>query len=127
MTGFGMAEVPRQVAITASPTGAQILLGDTDVSEAIDGYQIEQRAGHPPTVVLYTQPGSPTAFQGLARVVVAEPAGTPGETIAGFLSAIDPAALDAAVLDRTDLDGGRHELTAAMLRTLADWALGKAV
>jgi hypothetical protein len=127
VSGFGMAEEPRQVTVTTSPTGAQITLDDQDVSAALDGYQIEQRSGQPAIVVLFARADNQTVFDGVARVAVAEPAGSPADAIDTFLAAIDPAALDAAVLDRSDLDGGRHELTAALLRQLREWATGQQV
>jgi hypothetical protein len=37
---------------------------------------------------------------------------------------LDPAAVQRAALDRTDLSGGKHEITEAILKQIADWARG---
>lgn len=120
---MSMGEQPRQVSITAGPASAQIVLDGVDVSKDVAGYQVQQQAGQTPMVVLFPQSDA-VVFEGMATVAVAEQA-PPGEAIAAFLGGIDPAALDAKVLDGADLDGGPHELTAAMLKQLAAWALGK--
>lgn len=122
--GMSMGDEPRQVAITATATGAKVVVDGVDMSKSLAGYDIQHRATHAPVVVLY--PKAPNAmFDGLATVVVAEQA-PPGEAIAAFLSGIDPAALDAATLDR-DLDGSSNELTRAMLQQLTEWARGEGI
>jgi hypothetical protein len=45
--------------------------------------------------------------------------------VAEFLSGLDPAQLQSAALNRNDLDGSATEITAAILKTLADWAQGR--
>lgn len=122
--GMSMGNVPRQVTITTSGVTAQIVVDGNDLSKALTGYQIEQRAGQPPVIVLFARPVADGAlFDGMATVAVGTET-PPGEAIAEFLGAIDPAALDRAVFDR-DLDGSHGELTKAMLEQLAEWALGK--
>lgn len=121
---MSMSDEPRQVTITATTTGAQVVIGGADLSKDIVGYDIRQRAGQPPVMVLHAKLGSAAVFEGLAHVVVADES-APGEVIAAFVSAVDPGALERAALDRDDLDGSKHELTVAMLATLADWAKGK--
>ncbi|MFE7760627.1 hypothetical protein [Streptomyces sp. NPDC057438] len=64
-------------------------------------------------------------FEGLAHIVIGDPPG-PGPAAAAFLSAISPAELEKAALDRHDLmDGRPHELTRATLALLREWALGQ--
>lgn len=124
MSTPSMGDTPRQVTITTSGSSAQVVVDGSDVSRSIDGYRIEHRAREMPVVVLIARHDADGAlFDGMATVAVGTET-PPGEAIAEFLGAIDPAALDRAVLDR-DLDGSHHELTTAMLQQLAEWALGK--
>lgn len=124
MSTPSMGDAPRQVTITANGPTAQIVVGGTDLSRSLSGYQIEHRAGQAPLVVLFARHDVDGAlFDGMATVAVASET-PPGDAIAEFLRAVDPVALDAAVLDR-NLDGSRHELTAALLQQLAEWAQGK--
>lgn len=118
-----MGDDTRPVTITTTGTTATITVNDTDMSNDLIGYDIQHRAGQPPLMVLHLKPGIDLHLEGVATVAVAQET-LPGELIAQFLDAIDPAALDAAILNR-DLDGGKHELTTAMLQQLADWAQGK--
>jgi hypothetical protein len=75
-----------------------------------------------PTLVLHTRQPAGTAFDGLARVAVAEQ--DPTAAVIAFLQSVDPAALEAAALNRDDLGPGRYDLTRAMLRQLIDCARG---
>ncbi|MGW5529388.1 hypothetical protein [Streptomyces xanthochromogenes] len=115
---------PSQVRITADGVTAHLEIESTDVTRMVRGYALEQQVGQPPTLALWLSPRADgTLFDGYARVGVAtEPT---GDTVAGFLANIDPAALERAALERDDLDGTRHELTRAMLGQLADWAQGR--
>ncbi|MEW2402132.1 hypothetical protein [Streptomyces sp. NPDC046862] len=77
-----------------------------------------------PSLILHTRQPAGAVFEGLATVAVAQPQDH-GDLIAQFLEAIDPAALQRAALDRKDLDGGKHGVTQAILRQLADWSQGR--
>ncbi|MEV4975517.1 hypothetical protein [Streptomyces scopuliridis] len=125
MTGPSMGDAQRRISITSDPVSTRILLDDVDISRSVQGYTIEHRVMQPPVVVLYAHPCAGAAFDGMAHVAVAQPqAEDPGETVAGFLSNIDAATLERAALDRPDLGGGKHDVTRAILRQLADWAQG---
>lgn len=112
------------VRIEAQPFGARIAIDGQHIEEHVIAYQLEHniRDGLP-SLILHTREQDTVVWEGLARVAVAttEP---PGETMANFLAGIDPAALERAALDRPDLDGGKHEVTAAILRQLSEWARG---
>ncbi|MEU1078615.1 hypothetical protein ABZ404_39160 [Streptomyces sp. NPDC005878] len=119
----------RAVRITTDGFASSVMVGDTDLGDALRGYTLEHQAGQPPVLVLYRSiTTDPVLFEGMARVLVGEPpepADSPGDAIAAFLGSIDPAALENAALNRDDLGHDRYELTRAMLRQLADWAQGK--
>ncbi|MFD3336052.1 hypothetical protein ACFWV1_25910 [Streptomyces sp. NPDC058700] len=114
------------VQIDAQPGHVDIRIDAARLpSDQITGYVLEHDVTVAlPTLILHTRQPDHVQWQGLARVAVAERA-DPGPTVAEFLRAVDPAALERAALDRNDLDGSRHELTRAMLAQLTDWALGK--
>ncbi|MEU9703111.1 hypothetical protein [Streptomyces sp. NPDC047981] len=118
------ADAMRQIRITTDGVRAAVSLDGSDMSETLAGYTVEHRAGLPPQVILFPRPDHQVAFEGMARVVVAE-AADPGPTIVDFLRSINPAALDEAALNRDDLDGSSNELTKAMLAQLIDWAEGR--
>ncbi|MEU3656409.1 hypothetical protein AB0E67_27105 [Streptomyces sp. NPDC032161] len=120
-----MADEPRRVQITADGWAATITVDGSDISKSIQGYTLEHRTGQPPLLALYASPAAGTVFDGFAHVAVADAGQDDGQIVAAFLANIDPARLEAAALDRDDLDGTRHELTTAMLRQLADWAQGR--
>lgn len=120
--GFG--DEPRQITIHASGPKATVTVDGKDMSKSLAGYQIEHRVRQAPFVILFAAESHVVDFEGMAQVAVATET-PPGEAIASFLSGIDPAALSAAAMERDDLDGTRHEITAATLATLAEWALGK--
>lgn len=115
---------PRAVRINAGPGHATITLDGADLS-GVYAYSLQHDIREAlPLLVLHTTTPGGAAWEGMARVAVADPQ-PPREAIAGFLSGIDPAALEAAALERDDLDGSGHELTRAMLAQLADWATGR--
>ncbi|MFB7867355.1 hypothetical protein [Streptomyces sp. NPDC056069] len=118
------ADQPRRVEITADPWKSEVLVDGIDMAPRLRGYTLSHEVGQPPTVVLYAAPQHAASFTGFARVQVATP-DDPGPVIAEFLRAINPAALDQAVLQREDLDGSPNELTKAMLAQLVDWAEGR--
>ncbi|MFF2731780.1 hypothetical protein ACFVS9_28215 [Streptomyces sp. NPDC058008] len=125
MTAPSMADQPRHVRITADGVAAKVAIDGTDVSRSLQGYSLQHQVGAAPLLVLHTAPHQGLDFEGLAHVAVAAPEQADGDLVAAFLQNIDPAALERAALERDDLDGGRHELTVAMLRQLADWAQGR--
>ncbi|MFE7111762.1 hypothetical protein ACFU98_29460 [Streptomyces sp. NPDC057575] len=125
MSAPTMANEPRRVQITADGGMASITVDGSDISKAVQGYTLEHRAGQPPLLALYASPAAGTVFDGCAHVAVADPGQDDGQIVAAFIANIDPARLEAAALERDDLDGSRHELTRAMLQQLADWAQGR--
>ncbi|THA29184.1 hypothetical protein E6R18_25060 [Streptomyces sp. A1277] len=115
------------VSIDAQPGQAAIRLnGELIPSGQVTGYVLEHDvAAALPTLILHTRQPDHVQWQGLARVAVADPGQDAGQAVAAFLQGIDPGALERVALERDDLDGSSHELTVAMLRQLADWALGR--
>lgn len=117
-------EMARSVRIDAQPGSARIYLDEVDVSADVLAYEVRHDIHNAlPQLILHTRQPSGTLFQGLARVAVAHH--DPGQAIAEFLANIDPSALERAALYRDDLDPGKHGVTAAILKTLAEWALGQ--
>lgn len=114
------------VQIDAQPGQAAIRLnGELFPANQVTGYVLQHDVHAAlPTLVLHTRQPDSVQWAGLARVTVAAPEQDPGETIAAFLTSIDAAALQRAVLDRDDLDGSKNELTTGMLKQLAEWAQG---
>jgi hypothetical protein len=121
---MSMSDSPKRVTIVTDGAGAKITVGGVEISDAVISYQIEHNQGSLPTVLLVTRSPASELFDGLASVGVAV-AQAPAEMVAEFLTRVDPAILERAALDRTDLDGGKHEVTAAIMRTLTEWAQGK--
>ncbi len=113
------------VRIDAQPGHATISLNGTPLSAGqVVGYQLEHAiADSIPSLVLHTRQPDSIVWEGLARVAVAIHQ-DPGQAIADFVSGLDPAALQRAALDRDDLSGGKTEITEAVLRQIAEWALG---
>ncbi|MEZ7005673.1 hypothetical protein ACBR37_19360 [Streptomyces sp. AD55] len=127
-----MAEQPFEpqahgVRIEAQPGDATISLDGVPIPRGqVVGYSLEHDVANAlPILVLHTRQPDGAAWEGLARVAVADPQQDTGEQIAAFLANINPAALERAALERDDLADERYALTAAMLATLADWAQGK--
>ena len=125
MTVPSMADEPRHVRITADGVIGTVAIDGNNISKGLQGYNLEHRVGAAPLLVLYTAPHRGVDFEGYAHVAVADPERDDGEIIAAFLASIDAASLERAALNRDDLDGTSHELAAAMLAQLADWAQGK--
>lgn len=113
------------VRIEASPLGAKISIDGTPLPpDLVIGYELQHDIHNSfPMLVLHTRQRHGTVFDGMARVAVAE---TPdaGQAIADFVSQLDPAALQRAALDRDDLSGSKTEITEAVLKQIAEWALG---
>ncbi|WP_329203974.1 hypothetical protein [Streptomyces sp. NBC_01435] len=120
-----MADQPHRVHIAADNGAASVTVDGSDISKAVHGYTLEHRAGQPPLLALYASPAAGTVFDGFAHVAVADVGQDDGQIIAAFLANMDPVRLEAAALERDDLDGSRHELARAMLQQLADWAQGR--
>ncbi|MFB7738219.1 hypothetical protein ACFC08_28300 [Streptomyces sp. NPDC056112] len=115
------------VRIDAQPGAATITLDGTPLPAGqVTGYQLEHSiADALPMLILHTRQTDHVVWEGLARVAVADPQQDVGEQIAAFLANINPAALEGAAIERDDLADEKYALTAAMLRTLADWARGR--
>ncbi|MGP8301994.1 hypothetical protein ACTPOK_29555 [Streptomyces inhibens] len=112
------------VRITARGPKAAIEIDGQRVNPgALNGYTISHHEGEPAQVVLYSRDHAEAAFEGLARVAVADVL-NPGPAAAVFLSAIDAEELERTALARTDLGTGPHSLTQAMLTQLTEWARG---
>lgn len=112
------------VKITARAPKAAIEINGRRVGPgAFNGYAISHHEGESPQVVLSAGDYTEAAFEGLARVSVAE-ASDPGPAAAIFLAAIDAEELERAALARPDLGTGPQSLTQAMLLQLQEWAHG---
>jgi len=115
------------VRIDTQPGDATISLdGNLLPRGQVTGYVLQHDIHHNalPEIVLHTRQPAGVIFEGLATVAVAAPT-NPGDVIEQFLNGIDPAALERAALDRPDLQDGKHQVTAAILKQLADWAQGR--
>jgi hypothetical protein len=123
-----VTEIPSEpqahgVRIDAQPGHATIRIGDTPLpTDQVTGYSLHHDIQAAlPTLVLHTRQPAGAAFEGLARVAVADPRPA-SAVILEFLNCIDAEALENAALNRDDLRDGRYDLTRAMLRQLADAA-----
>ena len=115
------------VRIDAQPGSATIAIdGNTLPRGQVTGYTLHHSiADSLPALVLHTRQPDDNVWDGFARVAVAEPQQDDAATIAAFLAAVDPAALENAALNRDDLGNSKYDLTRAMLSQLADWARGE--
>ncbi|MFI8085936.1 hypothetical protein ACIF6L_34740 [Kitasatospora sp. NPDC086009] len=114
------------VVITSDGLSGSFHLNGADISKSVRGYGVRHLAGEPAQVVIYPKEGIGVVFDGLATVTVADDQPQDqADAVAEFLAGIDADQLAAAVFKRTDLDGGRNELTRAALRQLLDWAKGR--
>ncbi|MFJ8314060.1 MULTISPECIES: hypothetical protein [unclassified Streptomyces] len=115
---------PRRVRISSSPDEPAVIeIDGHDVASAVEAYRITQARDEGPEVTLYVAEGwKGVEFDGMAEVA-AEPADL-RHVVVGFLQAVDWRKLDAAVLDRADLDGKPGELTRGALAQLVEWAQG---
>lgn len=127
-----MTETPDQpaahgVRIDAQPGSAAISLDGVPLPAGqVTGYVLEHDVANAlPMLILHTRQPAGAVWEGLARVAVAEPQQDVGEQIAAFVTALDPAAVERAALDRNDLGDDKHSVTDAILKTIADLALGK--
>lgn len=116
------------VRIDAQPGHATISLDGTPLPAGqVTGYTLHHDIQTSlPTLVLHTRQPDGAAFEGLARIAVADPQQDHGQAFQEFLNNIDPAALENAALNRDDLGSNQYDLTRSMLRQLADWARGEA-
>ncbi|MFH8813130.1 hypothetical protein ACH4GZ_39025 [Streptomyces hygroscopicus] len=113
------------VVIDAQPGHANIRIDDAEVGNYVVGYTLEHDVANAlPLLILHVRHPAGVIFDGLARVAVASPQ-PPGDAIAQFLQNIEPRALEDAALNRDDLGDAKYDLTRAMLRQLADWAMGR--
>ena len=113
------------IHIDASPLGATITIDGTPLPPGlVIGYELQHDVENSfPMLVLHTRQRHSTAFDGVARVAVAE-APDAGRAVADFVSQLDPAAVQRAALDREDLSGSKTEITEAILKLIAEWAMG---
>lgn len=122
-----MSNLPESTAhgvrIDAQPGHASIRIDGQELPGGqVTGYTLHHNiAGELPTLVLHTRQPAGAIWDGLARVAVSVDKPI-GQIIAGFLAQIDPAELNRAALDRTDLGGEQGAVARAMLQTLAEWA-----
>lgn len=125
MTSLGDPDQTHQLRITSEGLHGTVHLDGQDVSKQVRGFGLRHFGGEPAQAVLYLAEGrGTTAFDGLARVVVADEQPDTANAVAEFLAGIDPDLLAAAVLKRNDLDGKPNELTRGALRQLTEWARG---
>ena len=115
------------VRIDASPGDAVITIDGTPMPRGqVVGYRLEHDVANAlPMLIVHTRQPEGVLWEGLARVAVADPGQDIGEEIADFLGSMNPAAVEGAALEREDLENGKYSVTAAILKTLADWARGR--
>ncbi|MFD8899922.1 hypothetical protein [Streptomyces ardesiacus] len=114
------------VRIVGQPGDATISIdGDTLPRGRVIGYTLEHDVAKSlPLLILHVREPAEVAWNGFARVAVATTADL-GQAVADFVLGIDPAAVQRAALERTDLTGSKHEITEAILKQIADWAQGR--
>lgn len=111
------------LAIAPAGAGAySVSLDGVDVSTAVSGIDLQFRSGQPAAALIALSPQADvSAFEGLARVEVAEPSA--GTEVEDFLAAIDPEILESEALANLGLgDGG--SMAGAFLTVLQRWARG---
>ncbi|MEU9965416.1 hypothetical protein [Streptomyces malaysiensis] len=115
-------ETTHRVRITARGPKAKIEIDGQRIDPgALTSYTLSHHTGEPPHLILDSEHLDSLAFDGLARVAIADvPA--PGPAAAIFLDAIDAEELERAALARPDLGTEPHSLTKAMLTQLGEWA-----
>lgn len=119
-----LGDQPRQVRITSDGIRAALYIDDTELTNLVHGYSLQQQTGQPPLLVLHVNlHRQAMEFEGMAHVVIGDEP-DPAQTIADFLRSLDPKALEQAALERDDCGDERYALTRAMLAQAADWALG---
>ncbi|WP_435606714.1 hypothetical protein [Streptomyces ardesiacus] len=114
------------VRIVGQPGDATITIdGDTLPRGRVIGYTLEHDVAKSlPLLILHVREPAEVTWNGFARVAIAAPADI-GQAVADFVLGLDPAAVQRAALERTDLSGGKHEITEAVLKQIADWAQGR--
>ncbi|MFK0288235.1 hypothetical protein ACIQVL_48360 [Streptomyces sp. NPDC090499] len=115
------------VRIDAQPGTATITIDGVPLPAGqVVGYELQHDIANTlPMLVLHTRQPAGAVWEGLARVAVADPQQDLGEQIAGFISKLNPAAVQGAALERDDLGNEKNSVTEAILRTIADWARGR--
>lgn len=115
------------VHINAQPGQATISIDGTPLPAGqVIGYRLEHDVTNVlPMLILHTRQPEGAVWEGLARVAVADPQQDLGEQIAAFLDSMNPAAVEGAALEREDLANDKYAVTAAILKTVADWARGR--
>ena len=114
------------VRISAQPGEADISIDGQPLPRGqVVGYTLEHDVSRElPLLVLHTRQPEGVLWEGLARVAVADNTDA-GQAVAEFVLGLDPAAVQRAALDRTDLSGGKNEITEAILKQIAEWARGE--
>ena len=113
-----MAELTRfRIAIDPQGTGT-VEVGGRDVSNQVNGIDVQMRVGQPSVVTLHHVAGrGDIEGEGIVRVVSQAEAG-PAQ-VAEWLTSVDPAALEAEVLNRAGFADSTFEVALAVLR---EWA-----
>ncbi|MGW7283944.1 hypothetical protein ACWGH4_00335 [Streptomyces sp. NPDC054847] len=119
-----LGDAPRHVRIASDGTRPALHIDDTEFTNLVHGYSLQQQAGQSPLLVLHVNlHRQAMEFDGMAHVVVGDQP-DPAQAVADFVRSLDPKTLEQAALNRDAMDDGRYGLTRAMLAQIADWALG---
>jgi hypothetical protein len=119
-----LGDAPRHVRIASDGIRPALYIDDTEFTNLVHGYSLQQQAGQPPLLVLHANlHRQAMEFDGMAHVVVGDDP-NPAQAVVDFLRSLDPKTLEQAALERDDLSNERYGLTRAMLAQAADWALG---
>ena len=118
-------DTPRQVRIASDGIRTDLHIDDTEFTNLVHGYSLQQQAGQPPLLVLHVSlHRQAMEFDGMAHVVIGDQP-DPAQAIADFVRSLDPKTLEQTALNRDDMGDERYGLTRAMLAQIADWALGE--
>lgn len=123
-----IGEQPHAVEISLNAMGkGSVVVGGQDLSSQVYGVEVRAVHGEPTQVALHAGTKG-VEFDGPALVTVVkhdDEAASPA-AVAAWISRVDPATLEQAVLHRFDLDASKpHGLVEAMLRQMVEWAEGK--
>lgn len=104
-----------------------VQLDEHDITRKLSGIQIvsDPVAGTRVALEVHPKALGDVEFEGVAVVQVNTYSDDPGPAAAVFLGAIDPAILERRALERLDLGVEEAATTAAILRTLIEWANGE--
>lgn len=104
-----------------------IHLDEHDITRKLSGIQIvsDPIAGTRVALEVHPKALGDVEFEGVAVVEINAYADDPGPAAATFLGAIDAKTLERHALNRLDLGSDEAATTAAILRTLIEWANGE--